>query len=83
MHAKRLLEEIQMLDFTLQDVSLYLDLHPHDEDARTFYKNVKKQLMLHVKEYERNYSAFTNRSVFSNDVDCYVKDAWPWEKGGC
>ena len=36
-----------------------------------------------AKEYEQNYHPLTNRSVFSNDVERYVKDIWPWERGGC
>lgn len=83
MRAKQVLHDIQVLDFALQDVSLYLDLHPTDVEALKFYKTIKKQLTLSKKEYEQNYHPLTNRSVFSNDVERYVKDIWPWERGGC
>jgi len=82
MNRNELLKEIQLLDFALQDTILYLNLHPEDEEANCFLRNVKKQLVLHIREYERNFTTLDNRSPFTNDHMSYVKDAWPWERKG-
>lgn len=75
-----LLKEIQMLDFALQDVTLYLDLHKKDEEAIYFFLNAKKRYTLLYKEFERKYGMLTNRSVFSSDYMTYINSPWPWEK---
>lgn len=80
MHKQQLLREIQTLDFALQDCTLFLDLHPSDEEALFHYKKIKKELIACTKEYERNYTMLSNRSVFSNDYASYARDPWPWEK---
>ena len=84
MNRSELLKEIQMLDFALQDVILFLDLHPDNEEANLFYRNVKKQLAYHVREYERDYEMIENRSPFTYDFISYSNEPWPWErKEGC
>ena len=82
MNKEELLKEIQILDFALQDVMLFLNLQPNHEEANLFYRNVKKQLANHIREYERNFTTLNNRSPFTYDHEAYVKDAWPWERKG-
>ena len=66
---KKLLRYIQEVSFAIDDVVLYLDTHPYDEEALKYYKKYKKLYHEASEEYT---------SMSWN----WVTEKWPWE-GGC
>ena len=77
--AKKLLE-IQKLDFAINDLNLYLDMHPEDMYAYKMFKT-------YVMECKKKKSEFTK--IFGplmldelTDTYEWSKGVWPWEEGG-
>ncbi len=79
----KMLRHIQEIAFAIDDVVLFLDTHPTDEDALMYYEKYKKMYKDASKEYTKYFGPLTNENV---NVDCgrwtWVEGPWPWE-GGC
>lgn len=78
MDKKALLEQIQLLDFALQETALFLDSHPDDAKAMQYYQEQRKAKDQAYSQYEKCYGALSNRSNLSDQWD-YVYGPWPWE----
>lgn len=69
---------IMMLDFAINDLNLYLDLHQHDREIYdTFrqYANVYKKLLM---DYEKKYQVL----CLTDDTlgkYTWIDSPWPWE----
>lgn len=79
---EQLLNNINIVDFTLVDLGLFLDTHPTDRRALEYfahYAQIKKQLS---REFAKKYYPLT-----MVEADCEKNWSWgdaplPWE-GGC
>ena len=78
----QMLRYIQELGFAIDDVVLYLDTHPTDEEALKYYEKYKKKNREAVKEYTKYYGPLTNENVNVENCWSWVEGPWPWE-GGC
>ncbi len=75
----KLLMYISQVSFSLNDIVLFLDTHPGNQEALEYYKELKKARKDSVNEYTRKYGPLLNYDV---DNSCYwewVKEPWPWE----
>ena len=63
---KALLKQISEISFTAQDLTLYLDTHPLDENALTAFKQAMEQRKQLLKTYGENYEPLT--------IDCVCPD---------
>lgn len=73
-----LLREIQAVDFTIYDLSLFLDTHPECRRALEDHnKFVQKSAQL-KSIYEQRYGPLKLDSV-SKFPYRYINDPWPWE----
>ena len=72
--------EIQMLDFAINDLNLYLDLHPNDNQAFVLFKKYTEECLEKKKEYSNIYGPLAIENV--QDEYEWSKGAWPWEEGG-
>ena len=75
---EKLLLLIYENDFALNDLSLYLDLHPEDEQIYKLYKVYTEKENKLVEEYERKYGPL---SLTESNYDSYMwyKGKWPFE----
>ena len=48
---KELLDWINVVSFAVDDVKLFLDTHPYDEEALQYFDEFKKQRVQAMKEY--------------------------------
>lgn len=74
-----LLKEIYQSSFSLDDIVLYLDTHPHDIKALQLYQHyadIRKKSMM---EYENVFGPLLNDRVKDCDYWSWVKEPWPWE----
>lgn len=46
---KKLLRYIQEVSFAIDDVVLYLDTHPYDEEALKYYKSIRNYTTRHPR----------------------------------
>lgn len=79
---ERLLEEINILDFTLVELVLFLDTHPGSQEAMhyfDYYNQMKKEKM---KEYGEVYGPLTlDQARGGTQEFLWTVQPWPWEGG--
>lgn len=82
MDSKRvpMLINIQALEFTAVELTLFLDTHPNDQRALMDYNQVTQQLRVAKSLYEQRYGPLM---VFGNSPSKYpwqwIEEPWPWE----
>lgn len=82
---KELMERINTASFAVDDVKLFLDTHPCDEEALAFFHKYQKIRKAALKEYAECYGPLTIDTVNANDCDRWnwINEPWPWQEGGC
>lgn len=76
-----LLYKIMELDFAINDLNLYLDLHPEDSMIYEKFKMYTKECMNLKDEYAKKYGPLTLNDVYTSEY-AWMKNPWPWEKFG-
>ena len=77
----RLLLKIYQYDFALNDLSLYLDLHPEDMDVYRVFKKYTEEQRKCVDVYEKKYGPMElDESNYSNYL--WYEGPWPFIGGG-
>lgn len=82
MERDRLFKAIQMYDFALDELNLYLDTHPGCTEAVKYFRQYQMMADKCREEYEGKYGSLT---AYSTNIDKgwdWVNAPWPWEKGG-
>ncbi|WP_010631640.1 spore coat protein CotJB [Sporolactobacillus vineae] len=74
------LKAIQAIDFTLVELTLYLDTHPNDLNAlKQFNSTAQKSAELH-EAFERRYGPLRQ---FGQSFSAYpwqwIETPWPWQ----
>ncbi|MDR2909044.1 MAG: spore coat protein CotJB [Oscillospiraceae bacterium] len=75
-----LLKRVQVCDFALNDVALFLDTHPDDQAAIAHYKKYMELRKRAVAEYEENFGPLTKESYDGGARWIWVDGPWPWQK---
>ena len=70
-----LLLKIYQYDFALNDLSLYLDLHPEDMDVYKLFKKYTEEQRKYIDMYEKKYGPM---ELDSSDYSNYMWDEGPW-----
>lgn len=86
----RMLMDIGIIDFTLVELTLYLDTHPHDKQAMEYfnhYARIKNQM---VKDFSARYYPLTKDASTETREWKWALAPMPWEnvanpvmEGGC
>lgn len=71
----KLLLKIYQYDFALNDLSLYLDLHPDDIEAYKAFKKYTEELSKCVDVYEKKYGPM---ELDNSNYNNYLWDEGPW-----
>ena len=79
--CRQLMKRIMILDFALQEVILYLDMHPCNCKALRYYQRLKKELDRLICMYENNCGPLSGRGNMDSVDWNWNKEAWPWERG--
>lgn len=82
---KDLLQTINEASFAVDDVKLFLDTHPRDEEALEYlrkYSCIRNEAM---KMYAEHYCPLTiDTAVYScENTWNWLDEPWPWQEGGC
>jgi len=79
-NKSELLENIRSINFSIIELSQYLDINPEDQKALYLHNEYSNKLRLLTDNYQKNYGPLT--------MDCpcnkwrWIDQPWPWEKGG-
>ena len=82
MNQKQLMRFITEVSFAMDDIALYLDLHPSCQKALTSYDNYKSMRNQAVKDYVSMYGPINKYQVNDTNYFSWINDPWPWEREG-
>ena len=74
---ERLKLKIMEETFIINDLNLYLDIHPNDEDMFNEFKKHNELLEEYKNEYENIYSSLCLSGI-KNKYN-WINSPWPWE----
>ncbi len=79
---ERELYDVMALSFAINDLNLYLDLHPDNKEVFNLFKKYITEYKTKCKEYEKKYGPLTITATISNRYN-WLNSPWPWDnKGG-
>ena len=82
---KELMNHINQVSFAVDDAKLYLDTHPCDQEALSFFQEYSRLRNKALEEYAASYGPLTIDTAASSCSDRWnwVNEPWPWQEGGC
>lgn len=83
MERRRLLHRIHMVSFAVNDITLYLDTHPKDQEALEYFNHYNKQRQKALQEYECKYGPLTLDTTTARGKWLWASQPMPWEGGSC
>lgn len=79
---EKALYKIMALSFAINDLNLYLDLHPEKKDIFMLFKKYVEEKERLCKEYEKVYGPLEVTGTTGDKFD-WIDSPWPWDnKGG-
>lgn len=80
-NREQLLCKINEVSFTVNDILLFLDTHPDDENALAFYEKYASERRKLMKEYSELYGPLTVDDALKSSLECWkwAQQPWPWE----
>ncbi len=72
--------KIMELDFAINDLNLYLDLHPEDKEMFDLFKKYIAEANRYKEEYINMVGPLCITDVTGKNYNWLA--SWPWEKGG-
>lgn len=80
MNGSKLLCAIQMYDFYLYELNLYLDTHPTDRQALDLFKKYNTLRKSAYESYVNKYGPITVDQSSTEDSFNWTDSPWPWER---
>ena len=77
---ERLMNTINYVSFAVNDINLYLDTHPDDQQALEYYEQFMTLRQQAVQEYNTQFGPLTADQVQSCNRWTWVDAPWPWER---
>ncbi len=79
--GKELLKAIQMYDFALIELNLFLDTHPDDKKALAKFNEINPKREMAYKAYAEKYGTITATQANYDKSFHWTDGPWPWERG--
>ena len=73
-----LLRRLSGAQFAMWETHMFLDTHPHDENALKALNKYKEKYEKVLHEYEKKYGPLTARAGAVGDRWSWVTGPWPW-----
>lgn len=75
------LAQVMMLEFNLHELNLYLDTHPHDQQALNRFHEIHRLVHEARTAFEKQYGPLTVLQLHQEKVPwAWLQGPWPWEK---
>ena len=72
------LTELQVMNFVLQELALYLDTHRNDAEALEMYRAYQRLYREGTQKYEEMHGPLNHLSAINGDYR-WLDEPWPWE----
>ena len=76
---QEMLEKIMSLEFSINDLALYLDTHPDDKKALCLHNRYCKECQELKDKYQKVYGPLTIN--YPCNKWRWIEEPWPWERG--
>lgn len=77
----KLLKAIQMYDFSLYELNLYLDTHPNCKHALAYFRKYSALKNQAVQEYTQRYGSITAEDLNPDATSWeWATSPFPWER---
>ena len=73
------LTQLQVLNFAIQDLALYLDTHRDDQEALELYRSYQQMYRECREQYQKKYGPLNQQAVDDCQQYRWLDDPWPWE----
>lgn len=83
MNQQQMLHWIDMVSFAVVDMTLYLDSHPCDEEARNYFKHYLDLRKTALCAYAEKYGPLTVDTADGENGWLWSELPLPWEGGAC
>ena len=77
-----LLLDIMELAFAINDLNLYLDLHPSDSKMLEKFNELVEKSCKYEMEYVKNYGSLEVIDNTSKEKFEWISNPWPWDNDG-
>ena len=81
-NQKQLKTFIDEVSFAIDDLVLFLDTHPCNEEALECYREYRKMLTEAMEEYAKKYGPLKKDMVMDKEIWTWALQPGPW-KGVC
>ena len=81
-HEQQMLKDIGIVSFTVVELALYLDTHPHDRTAMEYFNHYNRIKTQMEKEFSRTHFPLTLSMVECGKDWSWGEAPLPWE-GAC
>ena len=71
--------QLQMLNFAIQDLALYLDTHRDDQEALELYRSYQQMYRECREQYQKKYGPLNQLAADDCRQYRWLDDPWPWE----
>lgn len=84
-NKKELFQHINEVSFAVDDIKLYLDTHPCDDEALECFEEYGQLRNEALKEYAKHFGPLTVDTAVCSEMDKWnwIQEPWPWQRGGC
>lgn len=79
MTREEALRQVQIYAFALKDTELFLDTHPSNADALTFYGDTREKYREAAAAYEAQFGPLRATGTEIENGWSWVETPWPWE----
>ena len=80
MPCSNLIDQLYATSFAVDDLTLYLDTHPHCRQALAYFNKYNARLRELMEKYESRYGSLTMYGQnCGSDHWQWVNAPWPWE----
>ena len=80
---QQMLQWVNMVSFAVMEATLYLDTHPSDPAALSYFQEYSRMRNQALEDYASMYGPLTVDTARSSQKSWeWVNEPWPWE-GGC
>lgn len=81
---KELLHLINIASFVVDDTKLFLDTHPENKEALSYFQEYNAIRTQALEDFARLYEPLTLDSITNcSDYWQWIEEPYPWQEGGC
>lgn len=78
---EEMLQQIRCYDFAINELALYLDIHPDDDKALCLHRKYAREARDLKDKYQKVYGPLTIN--YPCNKWRWLEEPWPWEGGMC